>query len=387
MKIPAVLRLGFRPFFLGATLFSCVAILLWLVALGNGTPFIGSPHLLSVQWHSHEMMFGFVFAIIAGFLLTATKHWTGYTPAQGGILGVMVAFWLIARFCLYFGAIEAACVFDLVFSLMFVGAIARVLIKAKMWRNLLILNLLIALTGLNAWFYADIILGLKSNPFLPVELALGISMLLVIIITGRIMPMFSQNAVPGLKVVNIKAVSIASPLSATVAFLGWFFLPPMIATVLCVLAIISNTVRWVLWKPWASWSNPMFWILLVGYIWIPITYALMILEMFGFVPRSMPVHTMAIGAIGMPIIGMMARVSRGHTGHPVIADWLEKVMFYLVCLSAVLRAVAACPEIQQSVYENTFLMTSGTAWIIAFGAFALRYGPWLLRQRADGAWG
>ena len=376
-------RLGFRPFYLGAAFFAVLAMLLWLAALTGMSTLPRAGTLPTLYWHAHEMVFGFALAVIAGFLLTASNNWSGILPAAGLPLAILFLFWAAARALILQGEIALAASADMAFVVLLIGLLFRVLWLAKLWKNFLILGLVALMGTLNAWFYAITLDGFATNPLLPIELALLAILQLLVIMGGRVIPMFTQNGVPGITVWKPAVLVWLTPVATACGIIGWATLPPRLAFALCVLAALINLVRGLGWKPWHTWHQPMVWVLQLGYLWIPIAFLGMGLESLGIVPRSLPIHALAVGAMGLIIAGMITRTAMGHTGRQIIASRYEVAFFLLIAISGLLRFAAALPETPGALTSH-LLHVSGIAWILGFCLYLLRYTPWLCRPRLDG---
>lgn len=376
-------RLGFRPFYLGAALFSAIAMLLWLLTLTGIATLPVAAVLPALFWHAHEMVFGFALAVIAGFLLTASNNWSGILPAAGIPLSILFLFWAAARALILQGEIALAATMDMAFVVLLTGLIFRVLWLAKLWKNFFILGLVVVMGALNAWFYSITLNNLPASPLLPIELALLAILQLLVVMGCRVIPMFTQNGVPGITVWKPAVLVWLTPVSTALGIVGWVSLPPHPACALCAFAALINLVRWLGWKPWRTCHHPMVWVLQLGYFWIPVTFLSMGLESLDVVPRSLPIHTLAVGAMGLIIAGMITRTAMGHTGRPIISSGYERAFFLLIAVSGLLRILAALP-VMQGVLTNGLLHASGVAWILGFFIYLLRYMPWLCRPRLDG---
>lgn len=375
-------RLGFRPFYLGAALFSGIAILLWLGTI-FGQP-VASSTINPLYWHAHEMVFGFALAVIAGFLLTATNNWTGILPAAGLPLAVLFALWVAARIAMLTNHIALAAFCDISFSLMLVTLLFRVLFLARLWKNFTLLGLIVLISSLNGLFYVILLNALPIDPLYPIELALLLILQLLVIMGGRVIPMFTQNGVIGIKVWKPQLLVTLTPLATIIGIVGWLFAPPRLALLLCIGACSVNLIRWLGWKPWHCIKQPMVWVLQLGYLWIPITFLCMGFQSIGIVSRSLPIHALAVGAMGLIIAGMITRTAMGHTGRPISASPVETLLFSLIALSGITRVWAAIPQIQTPELTPALLLLSGTTWILGFALYVYRYTPWLFRPRLDG---
>ncbi len=376
-------RLGFRPFYLGAAAFSALAMAFWLASL-FGLWTSTAPSINPLYWHAHEMVFGFALAVIGGFLLTASNNWTGILPAAGLPLALLFALWAAARLAMLGNFLLLAAVCDTSFALLLSALLFRVLALAKLWKNFMLLGIVALMGGLNVWFYALLLQDLPGSPLTPIELALLLILQLLVIMGGRVIPMFTQNGVPGVRVWRPQPLVWLTPLATASGILGWLTLPPRLAFLMCMGAALVNLVRWLGWKPWHCLKQPMVWVLQLGYLWIPITFFSLGLEALGVVPRSLPIHALAVGAMGLIIAGMITRTAMGHTGRPILASVMERAMFVLFALSGLVRSLAAIPALQTPTLTPALLLLSGSTWIIAFLCYLSRYSPWLFRPRLDG---
>lgn len=380
-------RLGFRPFYLGAAFFSTLAITIWLFTLfglfGSSTLNI-TPTTNPVLWHAHEMVFGFALAVIAGFLLTASNNWTGILPAAGLPLTLLFLFWALARLFMFVGNITLAGALDMTFVALLSILLLRVLWLAKLWKNFFILGIVILIGALNAWFYAILLLDLPVTPLYPIELTLLLILQLLVVMGGRVIPMFTQNGVPGVTVWKPPVFATLTPITTVLAILSWLILPPKLAFLACILGAIVNLIRWIGWKPWRCLGQPMVWVLHLGYLWIPITLLMMGFEVLGIVPRSLPIHTLSVGAMGLIVIGMITRTAMGHTGRQISASSVESAIFILIAVSGLLRALAGISPLQSPVITPMLLLLAGSSWVVAFVLYLYRYTPWLFRPRLDG---
>lgn len=377
-------RLGFRPFYLGAAFFSSTAILLWLGALWGYVSLPTFSTLNPIAWHAHEMVFGFALAVIAGFLLTASNNWTGILPAAGLPLATLFCLWGAARYLLAADDLLIAAWADLAFVALLVSLLFRVLYLARLWKNFPILGLVVLMGALNAWFYAIAILNLPINPLLPIELALLVILQLLVVMGGRVIPMFTQNGIPGISVWKPNCFIYLAPITSILAIFGWIVFPPHLAFLLCATASAVHFVRWLGWKPWRCLKKSMVWVLQLGYAWIPITFFFMGLHALDLVPRSVPMHALAVGAMGLIIAGMITRTAMGHTGRQIIATRVETAIFILIACSAIFRVMAAFPALLPPEATTALLLASGSLWVMAFLHYLMRYATWLFRPRLDG---
>ncbi len=372
---------GFRPFFLAAALWSASAIALWSATLSGGLrlPTRFDP----LSWHIHEMLFGFVLAAVAGFLLTAIPNWTGRRPVSGGLLGSLLGLWLLARVdilvCRWIAPWPAIAL-DLAFPLALAAVVAREIIAARNRRNYLIIAPVAVLGAAN--LLMD--LGLAGFGTLGYGWRLGLAAILILIsvVGGRIVPAFTRNWL-----VNRRRETLPAPAGLVdrsslgvlhAALMIWVFLPTGSGTGVALLAGAAlNLWRLWRWRGAATGSEPLLLILHVGYRWLVLgVAALGIATLAPTFPLSAAIHALTAGAIGTMILAVMTRVTRGHTGRELTADLTTSVIYGLVILAAVARIAAALDGDARSL-----LLGSAALWVGAFGLFLIRYAPLALRPR------
>lgn len=375
-----VLRLGFRPFYLGAATFACLAIPLWITMfLGWFTPRLA---IAPVLWHGHEMLFGFAAAVIVGFLLTAGKAWTGLATPRGAVLGALASLWVAARVAAFAAPYPVYAVLDLVLLPIIAAIFIELLLRARNRRNLPLAGILVLLSLANLAFHLAAMGILEIAPVRPLHAGLGLIVMIECVIAGRVVPIFTVNATPGLKLRVRRPLERAS-LALTALALGlWVFAAPSLLTfVAFALASLAHLARQWQWRPWTTARRPILWILHAGYIWIPIGFGLLALAQIGWMGPSAGVHALAVGATAGLIIGMMTRTARGHTGRPLQASRVEVAAYVLVMAAAVLRVLVPLAAPQWLVYT---IACAAIAWSVAFGLYLFRFGPWLMSARLDG---
>jgi uncharacterized protein involved in response to NO len=379
---PVLLRQGFRPFFLGAGLWALAAMLLWLAVLeGNVViPTAFDP----VGWHVHEMLFGFVVAAVAGFLLTAIPNWTGRMPLQGLPLAGLFGLWLAGRAAVYgsqwIGAGIAAVV-DLSFLLLLLGVVLREILAGRNWRNLPMPVVLVGLLAANALTHAEVV-GLAATGPVGQRLGVGIVILLISLVGGRIIPSFTLNWLkkagrtslpPSFGTLDRACVGLAA-----VALAIWVVAPEnRLGGAALVAAGIASLVRLARWRGYLTSAEPLVWSLHLGFVWVPIGLVLVGLgALLPEVPPAAGLHALAAGAMGGMTLAVMTRATLGHTGQPLTADGWTAAVYLLVATAAGLRVAAAFAA---GAYLP-LLWTSGLTWSTAFAIFAVRYGRLLLTR-------
>lgn len=375
-----VLRLGFRPFYLGAAVFSCLAIPLWLALfLGRLSLDLTVPPLL---WHAHEMLFGFGVAVIVGFLLTAGKAWTRLATPRGPVLGALAGLWLAARLAAVVGPYALYAVLDLLLLPLVAGILVDVLIRVGNRRNLPLAGMLIALAAVNLLFHLSMLGALELPPLRALHGALALIVMIECVMAGRVVPAFTNSVTPGLNLkpqVRMEQTTLAF---TAVALLSWVFvLPTWFAFGALAAAGVAHLCRQWAWQPWVTRGRPILWILHAAYAWIPIGFILLALYELGWVTVSSGVHALAVGATGGLIIGMVTRTARGHTGRPLKASHAEVTAYGLVMAAAVLRVLLPILAPQWLVM---WLLAAALAWSAAFAIYLVIYTPWLLSTRLDG---
>lgn len=383
---PPILRGGFRPFFLFAGLWAVMALLIWLHALASGESPVS--HLDALAWHRHEMLFGFVGAAVAGFILTAVPNWTGRLPIAGWPLALLAGLWLSARLLPLVG-VGTPLLFLLIdagFYLVLAALILREILLAGN-RNLPI-ALLILLFGIadGADLAADY--GWLGDPSLAVRGAMALVIMMIGLIGGRIIPSFTRNWMmkaglrEGLPVQPGRFDRMVLLLTA-VSLVAFVIAPASIYTGAGLgTASLLHVARLARWRGWRTYADPLVLILHVGYLWIPVGLALLALAAFepSAIPTSAAVHALTAGAMATMILAVMSRATLGHTGRELRSDRATTTAYIAISFAAVLRVSASL-----GWGGYTLLMhMSGICWIAAFGLFVLRYGPMLFTARADG---
>ncbi len=369
--------LAFRPFYLLAALFAAIAVPVWAVAYSGA---IELP-MAGIWWHAHEMIFGFAVAVIIGFLFTAGRNWTGLDTPTGKPLMVLAAVWLAGRLAMAFGSGAWVAIVDLAFLPVAAGMLLRVLIKAKSKRNYFVGALPAMLALANLFFHLAALGVIEADPLTAMHLALGLVVLLETIVGGRVIPMFTFNAVRGVKQWRNVKVDWAAAIATGIALLLWALGAGAWAGAVSLLAAALQAARVGGWNPWATRGQPILWVLHLAYLWIPLGLALIALTQFGVLPRSAGIHALAIGATGGLIIGMITRTALGHTGRMLVAGGIETAAYALVLIAALLRVltVGFLPVAQLGGVH-----AAATLWSVAFLLYVWRYAPFLWRARVDG---
>ncbi|WP_180126789.1 NnrS family protein [Rhodoferax sp. BLA1] len=375
-----LLRLGFRPFYLGGALVAALMVPLWLFLFLGTLTF--TPAVSPLLWHAHEMLFGFAAAVIVGFLMTAGKNWTGLDTPRGPLLGALVLLWLAARLASLFGSALVYAVLDVALLPLVALIFASLLWRAKNYRNMPLALVLLLLATANGLFHLATLGVLDINPMQTLYAALALITVIETVIAGRVVPMFTMTVTPGLK---LEASTLRERVTLALTALGlamWVLLPAnAVSAVVLALAGVAQALRLWGWRPGVTMNRPILWILHLSYAWIALALGLLALAQLGWLPVSAGVHALGLGATGGLIIGMVTRTARGHTGRPIMASKPEVVMYVLVMLATVCRVLASSLLIQ---HYSLLLMLAATAWSLAFGLYLWVFTPWLMATRLDG---
>lgn len=381
----ALLSRGFRPFFLGAGLWAIAAVAIWpSFFMGEvAVPTAFSP----VDWHVHEMIFGYGAAVVAGFLLTAIPNWTGRLPVAGWPLAALALLWAAGRLAIFFsaplGSLPAA-VADAAFLLVFAAVAAREVLAGRNARNIKIVVLVLVLAAANAGFHVEA--ALEGSAPVATRAGLAIIVLLILLVGGRVVPSFTGNWLghrgdPGRPVPFGRADAVVMILSAA-ALILWVALPGETVTgILLAVAGLANLWRLSRWRGLATFSDRLVLVLHAGFLFATLGFlcaAVAILAPDHLLPGA-AVHVWAIGAIGTMTLAMMTRATLGHTGHALAASRGTQLV-YLAVIAAMVARVAAGLWPTAMV---PLLHAAATAWVLAFAGFVAIYGPMLVRGRSD----
>ncbi len=379
---PAVLSYGFRPFFLLGAAFSGISILFWLPL------FYGSLDTASlfapVDWHIHEMLFGYVAAIVTGFLLTAIPNWTGRLPVQGAPLMVLVLLWVAGRVAVFFSAQigwAAAAAIDSAFLLAVAAAAAVEIVAGRNWRNLKVLAPVTVLFAANLMFHIEAHFNGLSD--ISRRLGIGAAILLIMVIGGRIIPSFTRNWLvrenPGRLPIPFGRFDAVAIVLSALALAAWCAFPERGDTgAVLVAAAALNVIRLGRWAGDRTWRDPLVLILHLAFAFVPV--GLLLAGLAALLPQAVPaaagLHAFGVGAIGCMTLAVMVRATLGHTGRDLRAGFDGCVVFAAILLAAVLRLCAVFHP------GETFLLHgSAAAWAAAFIGYSVFYGRMAMRPR------
>jgi uncharacterized protein involved in response to NO len=382
-----LLATGFRPFFLAAALFALLSMAAW-AATYAGILTLPLAGLAPITWHAHEMVYGYAMAVIAGFLLTAARNWTGQPTASGASLGALVALWLLARVLLLAGnaatlVVAAAC--DLLFQSALLVAVAQPILRVKQWRQLAILSKLLLLGLLNAAFYAGALGWLEPGVRWGLYGAFYLVIALVLTMARRIVPLFTERGVePPVQLRNSRVLDLGSLVLLLVFWVAEVFASAPVTAAVCAAGVCAvNARRLALWFTPGILQRPLLWSLHLALALIALGFLLRALAALLPLSPFLPLHLMAIGGIGLVTVSMMARVSLGHSGRSVHEPPASVRWILLLMVAATLLRVGV-PLLAPAFYRESVL-ASQLAWIAAFALFIVAWWPVLTRARIDGA--
>ncbi|MGE5668270.1 MAG: NnrS family protein [Betaproteobacteria bacterium] len=375
----ALWQLGLRPFYLLASAFASLSIGLWAAQYAG---WLTTPYLDGPMWHAHEMIFGFALAVIAGFLLTAVRNWTGQPTPSGGMLMALVALWIAGRVLLLTPFRVTAAAIDTLFPIAVALGIGVPLVRSGNRRNYLFIGLLLAMALLDLTEHLARLRVIALTERYAVQGALDVVLLIMTVMGGRVIPMFTSNGVRGSQPRRNTAIERLAPASAVALLVADLLTLPAWALIgVLVLGAIVQAVRVWLWRPWQTLRAPLVWVLHAGYLWIPVYLGLRALAEAGELPTPIATHALTAGAIGMLTIGMMTRTARGHSGRPLTADRYEVAAYMLVGIAAITRVLL--PLVAMSAYRGA-VIASAFMWSLAWAIYVARYWPILTRPRVDG---
>lgn len=383
---PAILSYGFRPFFFLGALYGGLAILLWLPLLFGWLAL--KTAFDPVDWHIHEMLFGFLPAIVTGFLLTAVPNWTGRLPVQGKPLGILVALWLIGRVAVLFSAVIGpitAGFLDCAFLLTVAGVIANEIVAGRNWRNLKVLIPVTVLLFANVLFHAEAYFSGTSD--YARRLAVAAAVMLIILIGGRIIPSFTRNWLarerPGRLPAAFGRFDATSVATSAAAFALWVAAPMSTAAGLTMVAAgILHLLRLARWAGDRTWREPLVLVLHLSYLFVPAGFVLAGLAALtpAAVLPAAGLHAFGAGAIGTMTLAVMMRASLGHTGHALVMSRLSQAIYASAAAAALARMAAA---FDGADFERLVAL-SGLLWALSFMGFAASFAAKLLRKRTVG---
>jgi uncharacterized protein involved in response to NO len=377
---PALLSYGFRPFFLLGAAYAGLAIAVWLPM------FLGQLALHTTfaprDWHVHEMLYGYLPAVITGFLFTAIPNWTGRMPIQGTPLLALVVVWIAGRLAVTLSVSIgwlAAMVVDVGFLALIAAFTGREILAGRNWRNLKVVGLVMLLLAGNVAFHLEA----HANGAADYSIRAGIAVVIVLIalIGGRIIPSFTRNWLvrenPGRLPVPFARLDMVIVALSALALLVWVIQPGGAVTGIALAVTgVLHVVRLARWAGDRTVRDRLVLILHVGYAFLPIGFLLNAASAFGVLPESAGVHAWMAGGAGVMTLAVMTRASLGHTGQQLVASPATQAIYAAVVIAALARICAAIHPA-----FDVLLYLAALAWAAAFLGFAVCYGPALLNGR------
>lgn len=382
----AVLSFGFRPFFLLGALWAALAMAMWVSMLAGGL--VLPSRFDPVSWHAHEFLFGYLSAIIAGFLLTAVPNWTGRLPVLGWCLGALVALWISGRLAIAFSEFMPAflvALVDVMFAIVLGLLIAREIVAGKNWRNLIVLAMLTVFTLANLLFHMEAGQGAPAAQGIGLRLGLAAVLMMISVIGGRIVPSFTRNWLvkSGHDARPVPPMQAFDKLVLLITLAGlalWVLRPDWPVTGLLLLLLATfQTVRLVRWKGLNTLSEPLVWVLHLGYGLVPLGALFVGIDILlpGVLGSEAPQHVWMAGATGLMTLAVMTRATLGHTGQALHAGSATLAVYLALIASVSVRLAAGLlPDIAMVLYGLSALL-----WMGAFGGFVIAYGGLLLRPK------
>ena len=378
---PIILSYGFRPFFLLGAVYAGLAVLVWL-PIFHGVLELRTA-FDAIDWHVHEMLYGYLPAVVTGFLLTAIPNWTGRLPIQGRPLLVLVLLWLAGRVAVTISADIGwlmAAVVDNAFLALLIAAIVREIVAGKNWGNLKV-------AGLAAWLLVgNIAFHLESHFYGSAEYGIRIGIatmvLLITVIGGRIVPSFTRNWLarenPGRLPAPIGRIDVSVIAFSAAALALWVARPegPDTAVALGAAGLV-HVLRLARWAGDRTWRDRLVLVLHVGYAFVPLGFLLSSAAALDLVAASAGIHAWTVGAAGTMTLAVMTRASLGHTGNALSASITTQVIYAAVVTAALARIGASLFP----VWSEPLLHLTVLAWCVAFFGFAASFGPLLVGKR------
>jgi uncharacterized protein involved in response to NO len=378
---PVLLSYGFRPFFLFGAMYAGLAVLAWLPVFGGELQL--STAFSLVDWHIHEMLYGYVPAVVTGFLLTAIPNWTGRLPIQGTSLLVLVSVWIVGR---VFVTVSAetdwllAAIVDVSFLALVVAATAREIVAGKNWRNLRVVGLVTILLAGNIAFHVEA--HIKGTAEYGARIGIAAIVLLIVVIGGRIVPSFTRNWLarenPGRLPAPIGRFDVAV-IGITAATLVLWIAQPVGRLTAAALAVTAalNIVRLARWAGDRTFRDRLVLILHIGYAFVPIGFLLSSAAALDIITTSAGIHAWTVGAAGTMTLAVMTRASLGHTGSALVASPMTQAIYAAVIIAALARI---CASLEPSSSE-VLLHVAAAFWCIAFFGFSASFGPMLVGKQ------
>lgn len=375
--------MGFRAFFALAGLSALAFIAVWN-QMSSGSLHIDNYFPASI-WHGHEMLLGYSTAVIAGFLLTAVRNWTGLQTVSSDQLASLSFLWVYGRVVPFYSELlpdVLIAAVDFAFLPALAYFVTKPILKTGQFKNLVFIVLLLLMALGNGLIHAQVLGVSETGAMTGLNIVVAIIIMMILVIAGRVFPFFTERGLSGVICIRNPGLDIAAiALSLAVFVLLMLDVSGALLAVAAVAALVINVVRVVGWYNPRIWFVPLLWVLYVGYGWVILGFGLLALSAFQLVMPSLALHAFTVGGIGILTLGMMARVALGHTGRAMKASNVMAIAFVLINLAALFRVLF--PAILPGWYSG-FVLASTYSWLAAFSLFVFYYAPILSSPRVDG---
>ena len=375
--------LGFRTFFLLAG-FAALALLIIWQAITQGS-ISHSAYFTDTYWHAHEMLLGYTVAVISGFLLTAVSNWTGKITLQGDALFGLSLLWLYGRILpFYAGSLPDGLIalVDFAFLPVLIYVIANTLIRTKNYKNLLFVGLLMLLMLGNCLIHAQMLALCQNSAAIGIQIVIATIVLMILVIAGRVFPFFTEKGLKGILIPRNSLLDALAIGSAALLFtLQLFGISGTFLALTALITAILNGWRLASWFVFRIWFVPLLWVLYLGYGWLILGFIFTAFAEWKIILPSLALHAFTVGGIGILTLGMMARVSLGHTGRVMKASNAITIAFVLMNIATLFRVIL--PALIVS-WSSALIYIATLAWLAAFALFIFVYAPILIEARADG---
>lgn len=374
--------LGFRAFF---TLAGLSALILPIILNAFGKSGWPADHYYPGHyWHAHEMLLGYAGAVIAGFLLTAIKNWTGKPTLSGDPLGWLCLLWLYGRIMPFYAGLlpdVMIALVDFAFLPILAYYASKPIIESKNYPNLIFIGFLLVLSLGNALVHGQALGVWGNSAQAGIAVVLAAIILLILVIAGRVFPFFTERGLSGTLIIRNPLADNLALATAAALFIGQLFAAPeAIVATLAIAAAVANLYRLSIWYVGRIWYVPLLWVLYLGYAWIILGFILSACAAYNWIQPSLAVHAYTVGGIGVLTLGMMARVSLGHTGRALKVSNAIAIAFVLINLAVLFRVLF--PAAWLGWYAG-FVYVSLLCWLAAFALFTFVYAPILTAPRID----
>ena len=375
--------LGFRTFFALSGLSALVLLVLWR-SIYDGSLVLDN-YFASNSWHAHEMLLGYTVAVIAGFLLTAVRNWTGEQTLTGASLAGLALLWVYGRILPFYSGLlpdELIAVVDFLFLPVLALSLVKPIMVSQYTRGYVFIALLSIMAIGNGMIHLDILQWTDNTAWTGFQIVIALIIVMILVIAGRVFPFFTEKGLPGTLPIRNPLYDALAIASAILVFaLNIMQISGVLLAIAASLAAIINILRVNNWYVFRIWFVPLLWVLYIGYAWIILGFILTALSAFEIVLPTLALHAFTMGGIGVITLGMMARVSLGHTGRVLKSSQAMAIAFAMINLAALVRVFV--PMLLPEWYAD-IIYASTLLWLAAFSLFAFVYAPILTTARVDG---